>query len=974
MCVPALLIAVYVIQCLSPKCVCFVIAANGFTDSSTSSETVDCVTVAAQSISPLPIDDSRYKAHVSTTRIPQVDSNLKAPTTQLTNTQTSKEPEIISGSSQSLTISSCKDVTNVSFASALSPCSTNVNDGQIIADCSGLSLDIINPTWFPTNTNVILFINNRLKTIDNCTFSHLRDLRTLNLYENRIDDLQAEAFSGLNNLESLNLEDNKLGLKYLYPPDVFRPLTKLKELLIMKNLGKDQDDGCIPGDILGKLTHLESLSVDTFGEKLCFNEEFAELQYLQQLDIYGDSASIDERSFENVRQIKSLHIKGVVVTNFSDVALEPLQKLDVLSWEGVRLGVENSLRAMKPLRGRNMTVISFDSIDVFEHDRYAGFIKNDGVLNYSKTRHLLEICVRNFSLTSSHIYVVESNAFSGAVWDKCLVTLDLSDNPLLGTKIAFIRILNFKNIETIIIDYIFQDCVFKTDRDGSEYNQFLHTVDTISMHHLSSVTTHNNDNNTIVHNTNVNDGRRSFNNMHSVPADSRKQVVDTCTSAHSTPEYIWLTVSTSLQSVHMHASISNTKLDKNVKFIGATSVMYLDLSRGKLSEFQGNITGLDALQTFILSGNDASVLSETFFDNFCNLEELLLSDCQLDVDFISRSSTTVLKYLSKLKRLDLSFNLLNSLASDAFIFNTQLEVLNLAKNRFRTIPFNLWNTPNLKILDLSKNSLTSIESRDREMLDTFADQPGGFYLLLSGNDISCDCNNFPFLRWLTTTHVQFDEVHIACPDDNMNATNVGLDVERFYRKCLGGFFLTLAISLCLLMIIGFLVFFFVRKHTIFLKSAILQFFTGYKLKVQSDYRIGVYIGYSERDYEFPCFHLSRFIEDELNLTTYVFHRDMSGTDMPKSIVDAINASWRIVLVVTSSFLYQDEWSAFIYTSAIYSQTTENPSRIVVLVDSSLQHHLPPELLSTVSDDNIIVVPEWELTYELRHQLRARLIQ
>ncbi|CAG5117587.1 unnamed protein product [Candidula unifasciata] len=735
----------------------------------------------------------------------------------------------------------------------------------------------------------------------------------------------------------------------------------------------------MPGNVLGTLAHLENLTVNTVGYRLCFAEEFAELTHLQQLSIYGNAKHINEKSFENVQQIKSLYLNSMILTNFSEIAFEPFKKLDVLYLHGVRTGVDNLLLALKPFRGRNMTVIYLDSISMFEHDSYPGFIKNDGVLTFSKTQYLLEVCVREFTLSFSEIYVIQENAFRSDIWERCLVKLDLSANPLLGTKAAFIRLLNFKNIEMINMDNMMRRC-FSTsgenddDLGGTEFiddaaltpTQLSCTVASdISYHSTPAYSTRANKEDNFVSNT-----------KRSAPTKSKKQPVDTCKSTYSPTKFVWVTVSNSLQRLQLHASLSSTRVDINVKFIGAQSLTYLDVGRGKLYKFRGIITGLDALQTLILSENDLSSLSEAFFDSFCHLEELDLSDCSLGVDFISRYSDRLLRNLLNLKRLDISLNLLNSLATDTFTVNRELEMLNLAKNRFRTIPFSLQNTPNLKVLDIRKNSLSTIELGDRELLDILAKQPDGFKLLLSGNEISCDCDNFRFLHWLTTTHVQLDDITIACFDVNNNTTNFRLfvDVDRFFRKCLGGFFLTVAISLFLLIVIGFLVFFFVLKHKLFIRSAILKVFTGYKLKAQSDYRIGVFIGYSEHDYTFPCFNLRTFIEDELGLNTYLYHRDMNGPDMARSIVDAINASWRIILVVTSSFLFQDEWSAFTYTSAIYSQTWENPSRIVVLVDTSLQHLLPAEILSAVNDDNIIVVPDWELTSTLQQQLMSRLIQ
>ncbi|CAG5117586.1 unnamed protein product [Candidula unifasciata] len=133
-----------------------------------------------------------------------------------------------------------------------------------------------------------------------------------------------------------------------------------------------------------------------------------------------------------------------------------------------------------------MTVIYFESVHLFEHDSYPGFIKNDGVLTFSKTQYLREICVREFTLSGCDIYVIKENALSSKVWERCLVKLDLSFNPFLGTRMAFIRLLNFKNIEIVIMDGTMERCFSKSGVDDSDDNEFTNAVATTSIQLFSA--------------------------------------------------------------------------------------------------------------------------------------------------------------------------------------------------------------------------------------------------------------------------------------------------------------------------------------------------------------------------------------------------------------------------------------------------------------------------------------------------------
>ncbi|BFZ09823.1 hypothetical protein BsWGS_12862 [Bradybaena similaris] len=383
------------------------------------------------------------------------------------------------------------------------------------------------------------------------------------------------------------------------------------------------------------------------------------------------------------------------------------------------------------------------------------------------------------------------------------------------------------------------------------------------------------------------------------------------------------------------------------------------------------------LETLLLSGNDGSVFSETFFDGMCHLIQLDLSNCNLDVSFMSNQSARIFQNLLDLKRVDLSSNLLNALNPGTFASNRLIEEIDLSKNRFRNIPFNLDNTPYLNFLNLQENAITTLKLHERDEIDNLATKPAGFRLLISGNILSCGCNNFRFLIWLQTTSATLDDGrNFTCMNDEGQLSYVSgaTDLEAVWRKCWGRTFLSMSLIMFCCMITGFLLVFSIWKNKTFITSKILLILTGFKLKKPHDYPIGVFIGYAENDFIFPCFILNSFIEEELHLTTYIYNRDnIPNRDRASSIVDAINGSWRIILVVTDNFLRNDDWAMFTTRTAIYGLSPANPARVVVLVLENLKHRLPQEVLCSVPEDNILRLSSWEISYDLKEYLKTRLL-
>lgn len=82
-------------------------------------------------------------------------------------------------------------------------------------------------------------------------------------------------------------------------------------------------------------------------------------------------------------------------------------------------------------------------------------------------------------------------------------------------------------------------------------------------------------------------------------------------------------------------------------------------------------------------------------------------------------------------------------------------------------------------------------------------------------------------------------------------------------------------------------------------------------------------------------------------------------------MNAINSSWRIILIFSANFLVYDDWAMFTTRSAIYGLSPANPARIVVLVLENLHYRLPQELLCWVTEDNILVLSSWEMNDTLR---------
>ena len=177
------------------------------------------------------------------------------------------------------------------------------------------------------------------------------------------------------------------------------------------------------------------------------------------------------------------------------------------------------------------------------------------------------------------------------------------------------------------------------------------------------------------------------------------------------------------------------------------------------------------------------------------------------------------------------------------------------------------------------------------------------------------------------------------------------------------------------MTIGFLMAVVASWHGNYIRSIILKVFDRqFRRKSKHDYPVSVFIGYADRDYRFPCFRLLPFVES-LNLTTFVNDRDLqAGPDAASGVMAAVQTCWRVVLVVTESFLEDDQLADFTSRAAIFSQNPSDPHRIAVVTSEDLRDRLPVHLLAAVTDDRVLYLDTLAMCGQLRQFLTRFLLK
>ena len=837
------------------------------------------------------------------------------------------------------------------------PCTQRVGQFGLEVDCSRSDITNVSRSWFPKNLTQLNLSFNKISLLQSGTFTNLTQLIWLDVSNNLITTIQPDTFNTLHKLRYLYLAGNPLTVS----PSSF-PRSLLSRLALLQTL-------TIPGmsDAHGNLELPE----------VCSSPQ------LRRLDIVGgdvnrisnysfmglDCLELQNLTLKNMGNLapEGSSLKPTLEGGIDEDALAPVSNsLQSFTLWYVFVGLQLSLKVLKPLQHRNMTEIKLHQVGVSSWSNTLPIKTQDGILTARSAKYLKNICVERFEMIEAHIALVDEHFITNnSIMASCLRHLDMSHNLHNMNDVTLFNVLKFPRIESFIL----------IDRDVPSYAENYTMMQTDGVHdktpHLLQLY-----------------GKRTRKTIFQKYTTGRTK----SNTQNSYSVYVSKTLKT-IEFAFTHES--NYRTDPYVS--NRMDQTYIIKNAHRLTDFAcrfcglysatGNVLGLESMKNLDLSYNDLFNMSPHFLDNLTTIETLVLSHTNLHPRQMSVEMHLLFRTFINLTMLDVTSNSLYSMSKQTFETNNKLKILILTDNKFSNVPFDVDFTPQLRLLDLRKNTILQIDEKERRKFDNHVVNVPDFQILLQDNTLSCDCDTIPFLTWLHNTKVHLDRKgnYTCVMDGHVSYTSLHTDGKVMWRMCHGQTYLLLSIILLILILQGFSATLLALRHGHYIRAVFFSVFVqDFKQKTRDDYAIDVFLGYAEQDYEFPCRQLMPFLEQHLGLTTYLRDRDsLPGDDVASSIMDAVTGSWRVILVVTPAFLDTDQWAEFTMRSAVYSQSPRDPARVMVLVSDDVRrdvrgtHRLPRYLLAAVADCNIVdcVTSQGGVgSYELKQALRTFLLR
>ncbi|XP_023223926.1 uncharacterized protein LOC111625122 isoform X1 [Centruroides sculpturatus] len=278
-----------------------------------------------------------------------------------------------------------------------------------------------------------------------------------------------------------------------------------------------------------------------------------------------------------------------------------------------------------------------------------------------------------------------------------------------------------------------------------------------------------------------------------------------------------------------NVNLNYLDLSKNIissiekgSFLSLKKLQILHLEDNKLSSVNKDMfENLNNLTSLILSNNKLKILSESLLDHMIALRNLIvdknelisfnnikitstslqsfhLSNCFLNESFIAGA----LKDLPNLISLHLNDNLIKNISEFAFSYFHKLNELDLSNCQLSYIDETaFYNLTNLKILDLENNNLSklkcqltkhlkslesvNLENNKLESIEngTFGSCPNLTEIILTGNQLKCDCQLAGFASFLKNYQLDgVDDTQCFSPA-HLQGEDV-IDVDFSLMNCL----------------------------------------------------------------------------------------------------------------------------------------------------------------------------------------------
>lgn len=742
----------------------------------------------------------------------------------------------------------------------------------------------------------------------NCRNNHLKSIPStipsnviaIDASENMITTLYDNSFTGFDNLIAIYLQRNEI---YHIQKNAFQDLPHLCILDLNTNLLTKES---VDQGIFGNMSSLLDLQLASNYPNGGFPyEEIGRLKSLQNLSLSAYALTRHFPSnFGSLKKLEKLEIHDIDVSLLNNNSFENMAELTIehLFLDFINNGAcanidEDLLWPFSNLKGlrfqtycgmryavRPLRSLQFRKLDYLDFSRTFPTNNNVQILKDEDLKYLRNICTKTFILRDAGIVWIET--MGSAMFMKCLERIDLSRNMLRSSPFLF-ALLEATHIKVIDISY-------QSHCGPIHYN-------TLNSNQMLQETTIN------------------------------------------------FTFSTSIEELNFsYSSLEPRALPTSIT---GNNVQRIDISYTMIElcspRYDHISMLLPRLSHFYLSGLPCGDLNVFFLKDLYSLSELYIRHANLDIGLEKDTKAELLRYLNKLKVIDLSDNNLQRLHPNLFQSQAwSLETLLLNNNLLTSIPNALYTAFSLRHIELRSNKLASFSEEDISILNHLMH----VQIDVTGNPIDCSCNAIESLHWMHNHYEKFlnlNETH--CNEEpNRSVLSVITNIRPLQLQCVSRLWLQITVSVFSSTFLFLAICAISYRYRMIVCYALLRIRLFWKrgfskITLGNETTFDAYISYSPSDYFWVSSHLFTALNNE-NLKISLQDKDfLPGNNFAEEVVTHINKSRYVIFVITETFIKSDWGSYEIQVAKIHAIHTK--AKLILIIKDNLQiEDLPRDLL------------------------------
>jgi Leucine-rich repeat (LRR) protein len=662
----------------------------------------------------------------------------------------------------------------------------------------------------------------------------------------------------------------------------------LAGLLSVKYLSIDGNSfqyGGYPDTEIARLSALQNISIDVFSE-FHFNDNFTSLKNLSSVIFHTTDSSF--------------YLTNVT---FHGLIQSPVQYLDMHFKSRVYCDISEDLFCSFPFaKGiyfsiggncdlntvlRSLKCLQNRTLDYLHiPENIKAFSGNAIILNEQNCVYLFNICAKDVDMSGNRISGVSTDPWKTR-FGQCVETLDLSHNRLLDidTQIGLHLFSFYPKLRVLYLH--------------ESRSQLQTSVIALQLAQLSSAKTH-----------------FTYRLSHHL------QCID-------------------LSNHYIH----DVHSDLDITLFGsALEEFYLSNTNFPCNYFSPLQT--PNLKHIDISSNNCNKIPNDMLSVSNNLSSINAASAK--INFKVPKSQYLFKTLSKLQKLDLSYNAIDKLPSQLLEDqNRSLYFLNLDNNLLSSIPFTVSKLTNLSFMYVRHNRISGFQSSDIAILNRCKK----VRMFIEGNPISCICSKLSSLKWMKENQIFFGDWRITkCLQNNQTLSTLFRDetFRTFELNCQTKDWLIYSSIILLVIFIIIILIGAILKYRVHVDYVILRLRHRWKGVINStlkdDYHINAFLSYSEHDYEWvvnTMYHELTRRNVRVSLPDKDFIPGLSKAD---EMLRCIDESRKVVFVVTETFL-KSGWESYAVqmtvTHAFHNQ--REGSMVVLMKDDIPIIRMPKDL-------------------------------